>query len=158
MTPTTDPVPEKRCTVLLVDDIRDTREMYAFFLRGSGYSVHEAGDGGEAVAMALEFRPDVVVMDLSLPSVDGWTAIASLAGHPETGAIPIVVLSGHTFPADEQRARAAGVAAFLAKPCVPEELARTVRRVSQPCDRAATVPSDFHAVSTAPQTGPTHAP
>jgi len=154
--------PEKRCTVLLVDDISDSREMYAFFLRASGYAVHEAADGGDAVDIALEFRPDVIVMDLSLPSMDGWTAIATLSASPETARIPVVVLSAHTFPADEQRAREAGAAAFLAKPCPPDELARHVRRVSKTCDQAfAVIPSEIPAAvaaSTAPQTGPTPAP
>ena len=152
--------PEKRCTILLVEDAFDSREMYAFFLRTAGYAVHEAADGGEALAMALEFRPDVIVMDLSLPSMDGLTAIASLSGNPETGAIPVIVLSAHTFPADEQRAREAGAAAFLAKPCDPIHLARVVREVSESCDRAFTVlPSEVSsAVSTAPQTGPTPVP
>jgi len=147
--------PEKRCTVLLVDDVCDSREMYAFFLRAAGYVVHEAADGSDAVAVALEFRPDVIVMDLSLPSMDGWTAIASLSRNPETAPIPVVVLSAHTFPADEERARDLGAAAFLAKPCVPEDLARIVRQVSETCDRAFIPPS---SVSTAPRTGPKLAP
>jgi CheY-like chemotaxis protein len=147
--------PEKRCTVLLVDDVCDSREMYAFFLRAGGYAVHEAAEGGDALAMALEFHPDVIVMDLTLPSMDGWTAIASLSGNPETAAIPVVVLSAHTFPADEQRAREAGAAAFLAKPCAPGDLARIVRQVSETCDRAFVPPS---GVSTAPRTGATPAP
>lgn len=155
MTGATELFPEKRCTVLLVDDVCDSREMYAFFLRAAGYAVHEAADGGDAVAVALEFRPDVIVMDLSLPSMDGWTAIASLAGNPETAAIPVVVLSAHTYPAGEQRAREAGAAAFLAKPCDPILLARVVRQVSEACDRAFSAPS---GVSTAPRTGPTPAP
>lgn len=152
--------PQKRCTVLLVDDVCDSREMYAFFLRTAGYAVHEAADGGDAVTVALEFRPDVIVMDLSLPSMDGWTAIASLSGNPETATIPVIVLSAHTFPADEERAREAGAAAFLAKPCAPDDLARIVRSVSESCDRAFTVrPSEVRAVvSTAPQTGPPPAP
>jgi len=159
MASTTPWFPEKRCTVLLVDDISDSREMYAFFLRTAGYAVHEAADGADALAMAMEFRPDVIVMDLSLPSMDGWTAIAVLSADPETAAIPVVVLSAHTFPADEQRARQAGVAAFLAKPFPPDELARHVRRVSASCDQAFTVlPSEVALVSTAPQTGPTPAP
>jgi two-component system, cell cycle response regulator DivK len=160
MSVSADLFPEKRCTVLLVDDVRDSREMYAFFLRASGYSVHEAADGGDALAMAREFHPDVIVMDLSLPSVDGWTAIASLAEHPDTGTIPVVVLSAHTFPADEERARVAGAAAYLHKPCPPDDLARTVRAVSEGCDRAfSAVSADIPApVSTAPRTGPTPAP
>ena len=76
MNSTIEAFPERRCTVLLVDDVCDSREMYAFFLRSAGFSVHEGADGGEAVAIALEFRPEVIVMDLSLPSVDGWTALA----------------------------------------------------------------------------------
>jgi CheY-like chemotaxis protein len=127
---------QKRCHVLLVDDARDSREMYAFFLRAAGYAVHEATDGTDAVAMAVELRPDVVVMDLTLPLLDGFAAIARLAEHPETAAIPVVVLSAHTFPDDERRAREAGAAAFLAKPCHPDLLASTVRRVSEPCDEA----------------------
>jgi CheY-like chemotaxis protein len=159
MTGTTEWFPAKRCTVLLVDDIFDSREMYAFFLRSAGYAVHEAADGGDAIAIAIEFRPDVIVMDLSLPSMDGWTAIAGLAANPETAGIPVVVLSAHTFPHDEQRARAAGAAAFLAKPCAPDELARQVRHVSESCDRAfRVIPAEMGAVSTAPQTGPTPAP
>lgn len=152
--------PEKKCTVLLVDDIPDSREMYAFFLRAAGYAVHEAADGGDALGIALDFRPDVIVMDLSLPSMDGWTAIEKLAATPETAAIPVVVLSAHTFPADEQRARAAGAAAFLAKPCPPDELARQVRRVSESCDSAfAVLPTEVPAaISTAPQTGPIPVP
>jgi CheY-like chemotaxis protein len=130
------PFPEKRCHVLLVDDALDSREMYAFFLRSAGYAVHEAIDGGDAVAIATELRPDVIVMDLSLPSVDGFTAIRQLVAHPETAAIPIVVLSGHTFPDDERRAKEAGAAAFLAKPCHPVVLAATVRKVSGSCDDA----------------------
>lgn len=150
-------IPEKRCTVLLVDDVHDTREMYAFFLRASGYAVHEAADGGDVLALAVEFHPDVVVMDLSLPSMDGWAAIASLAAHPETASIPVVILSAHTFPADQARARESGAAAFLAKPCPPDHLARIVREVSERCEKAFTA-APPEILSTAPRTGPTPAP
>jgi CheY-like chemotaxis protein len=139
------PFPEKRCTVLLVDDARDSREMYAFFLRGWGYGVHEATDGGDAVAMAVEMRPDVIVMDLHLPMVDGYAAIGALAAHPETARIPVVVLSAHTFPEDERRAQEAGAAAFLGKPCHPDLLARTVRAVSGTCDEAMAAHIPFPA-------------
>jgi CheY-like chemotaxis protein len=158
MTEAFETVPQKQCTVLLVDDVHDTREMYAFFLRAAGYAVHEAADGIDVLALAVEFHPDVVVMDLSLPSMDGWTAMASLSAHPDTAAIPVVVLSAHTFPADEQRAREKGAAAFLAKPCAPDLLARIVRQVSDTCDRAFAEPLAVPPISTAPQTGPTPAP
>jgi CheY-like chemotaxis protein len=158
MTGTTfETVPQKQCTVLLVDDVHDSREMYAFFLRAAGFAVHEAADGTDVLALATEFHPDVVVMDLSLPSMDGWTAMASLSAHPDTATIPIVVLSAHTYPADEQKAKETGAAAFLAKPCAPDLLARVVREVSDSCERAFAQPADA-PVSTAPQTGPTPAP
>ena len=146
----TAPFPEKRCHVLLVDDALDSREMYAFFLRASGYAVHEAIDGGDAVEIAIELRPDVVVMDLSLPLVDGFTAIGRLAAHPETASIPVVVLSAHTFPDDEKRAREMGAAAFLAKPCPPHTLAATVRRVSDTCDQAFDAALPLEPPSTPP--------
>ena len=130
------PFPEKRCNVLLVDDSRDSREMYAFFLRAAGYAVHEAVDGADAVTMAVELRPDVIVMDLTLPMVDGFTAIEGLASNPDTASIPVVVLSAHAFPDDERRAREVGAAAFLGKPCHPDLLASTVRAVSETCDEA----------------------
>jgi CheY-like chemotaxis protein len=145
------PFPQKRCHVLLVDDALDSREMYAFFLRTSGYAVHEAIDGGDAVIIAGELKPDVIVMDLSLPLVDGFTAIGRLAAHPETAAIPIVVLSAHTFPDDERRAKEMGAAAFLAKPCHPDVLAATVRKVSDSCEEAFTdVPAPGPSAPPAP--------
>ena len=152
--PTLAPFPEKRCDVLLVDDARDSREMYAFFLRTAGYAVHESTDGAHAVTLAIDVRPDVIVMDLTLPLLDGFSAIARLAEHPETASIPVVVLSAHTFPDDERRARAAGAAAFLGKPCHPDLLASTVRSVSGTCDDAmATIlpPSSDHPPAPIPQ-------
>lgn len=149
-------IPQKQCTVLLVDDVHDSREMYAFFLRAAGFTVHEAADGTDVLSLATEFHPDVVVMDLSLPSMDGWTAIEALSENADTKAIPVVILSAHTFPSDQQRAREMGAAAFLAKPCAPDMLARIVREVSDNCERAFAHPPD--AISTAPRTGPTPAP
>ena len=143
--------PEKRCNVLLVDDARDSREMYAFFLRAAGYGVHEAIDGFDAVTMAVELRPDVIVMDLTLPRLDGFTAIERLAAHPETKSIPVVVLSAHAFPDDERRALEAGAAAFLGKPCLPGLLASTVRAVSETCNEAmAAMPPPVAAPPAAP--------
>jgi CheY-like chemotaxis protein len=150
-------VPRKPCTILLVDDVNDTREMYAFFLRASGFAVHEAADGVDVLALAVEFRPDVVVLDLSLPSMDGWSAMEGLSAHPETAGIPVVILSAHTFPADEERAKQTGAAAFLAKPCPPDQLALRLREVSETCAQAFDS-ALAGVVSTAPRTGPIPAP
>jgi CheY-like chemotaxis protein len=108
--------------------------VYAIYLRYNGFDVYEASDGATGVTRAIELQPDVIVMDLAMADLDGWTATSRLAAHPLTCHIPVVILSAHAFPADESRAREAGAAAFLRKPCGPEELAATVRAVSERCD------------------------
>ncbi len=116
-------------TVLIVDDFEDNRTMYAEFLKFSGYDVVEAADGLEAIDKATSFPPDVVVMDLSLPLLDGWEATRRLKRDPRTQHIPVVVLSGHVLEGHWQSARDAGCDGFLAKPCLPETLLETVRQV-----------------------------
>ena len=129
-----------KCMVLLAEDFEDTREVYAFYLRREGFTVHDLPDGDRVLSLALELQPDVVVLDLALPGVDGYALAAALRGHPLTAGIPIVVLSAHAYPEDEQRAREAGAVAFLRKPCLPAELANTLRAVSENCRTASTSP------------------
>lgn len=124
------------CTVLLVEDAEDSREVYAFYLRLQGFVVHEAADGADAVAKAIELQPDVIAMDLAMSGMDGWTATATIRAHPLTLHIPIVIVTAHAFPAHIEQARAAGAAAFLVKPLEPADLARTLRAVSEACDTA----------------------
>jgi CheY-like chemotaxis protein len=126
--------------VLLAEDFEDTRDVYSFYLRREGFTVHDLPDGKGVLALALQLQPDVVVLDLSLPGVDGYSLAAQLRAHPQTAQTPIVVLSAHAYPEDEQRARDAGAAAFLRKPCLPAELAETLKRVSENCKRASTAP------------------
>jgi CheY-like chemotaxis protein len=126
-----------KCTVLLAEDFEDTRDVYAFYLRLEGFTVHDLPDGTRVLALAIELQPDVVVLDLALPGVDGYALTAELRAHPLTAHLPIVVLSAHAYPEDEQRARDAGASAFLRKPCLPAELAATLRRVSDTCDEKA---------------------
>jgi two-component system, cell cycle response regulator DivK len=116
-------------TILIVDDFEDNRTMYAEFLKFSGYDVVEASDGLEAIDKATSFPPDVVVMDLSLPLLDGWEATRRLKRDPRTQHIPVVVLSGHVLEGHWKSARDAGCDGFLAKPCLPETLLETVRQV-----------------------------
>jgi CheY-like chemotaxis protein len=115
--------------VLIVDDFEDNRVMYAEFLRFSGYEVYEASNGLEAVQMATELLPDLVVMDLSLPVLDGWEATRRLKENPGTRDIPVIALTGHAFEAHSKDAKDAGCDGFLAKPCLPETLLETVRRI-----------------------------
>jgi two-component system response regulator AdeR len=85
--------------VLVADDNADTREMYALYRSMSGYGVTTAEDGHEAVVQARTLRPDVIVMDLQMPRLNGWGAIRELQSRPETSSIPIIVLTGHDFKA-----------------------------------------------------------
>jgi len=127
-----------KCLVLLAEDFEDARDVYAFYLRREGFAVQDLPDGDRVLPLALEMQPDVVVLDLSLPGMDGYALAAALRADPTTAHIPIVVLSAHAYPEDEQRARKAGATAFLRKPCLPGELADTLKRVSESCQRAFT--------------------
>ena len=123
-----------QCIVLLAEDFDDAREVYRLYLEREGFAVHDLPDGTRVVPLAIELQPDVIVLDLALPGVDGWEVARQLRDHPLTAYVPIVVLSAHAYPEDEERARAAGAAAFLRKPCSPIELAATLRRASAPCN------------------------
>src|SRR5437879_13787126 len=97
--------------------------MYALYLDMVGYMVAVARDGREAVKKARELRPDLIVMDLDMPDVDGWSAIRQLQADADTASIPIVVLTGHDLKAYLQPAAlAAGAVSYLMKPCLPEQL------------------------------------
>lgn len=115
-------------TVLLVDDSQETREMYAVRLREEGYQVLEAEDGARGIDLAVEHRPDIIFMNLAIPEVDGWTAIARLKEDPRTRAIPVVALSGFDEASARIRAEACGSDAFLGKPCEPSRVLEEVRR------------------------------
>ena len=118
-----------RLCVLLVDDVEDNRDLYAQYLQFHGICTHAAGTAAEGIATAAEVRPDVIVMDLGLPGMDGTQATRMLKHRPETCNIPVVVLSAHVYDADRRRARQAGGIAFLAKPCEPSRLLDVIRRV-----------------------------
>jgi CheY-like chemotaxis protein len=115
--------------VLIVDDFEDNRAMYAEFLRYSGFEVIEASDGAQAIEQATATTPDVIVMDLSLPVLDGWEATRRLKADPRTRHIPVVALTGHALEGHSQGAREAGCDWFLAKPCLPETLLGTLNEL-----------------------------
>ena len=124
--------------VLVVDDFKDGREMYAEYLSHVGFRVAEAGDGEEAVEKARELRPDVVLMDLSLPGMDGWEATRLLKADPLTRGIRVVALTAHALSSYADSARAAGCDGVVTKPCLPPDLAAEVRRQLEA--RVANVP------------------
>ena len=114
-----------RPMVLLVDDDLDARAMYRFYLKRMGCRVITARDGLAALDKAVKFIPDVIVMDLLMPRMDGWEAAARLKRQRTTSHIPVIAVSAVQTSRD--RARAAGCDAFLAKPCSPELLWLEVR-------------------------------
>jgi CheY-like chemotaxis protein len=120
---------ERTQRVLVVDDFDDNRLMYAEFLAFAGFEVEQACDGAQALAQTLAFSPDVVVMDLALPVVDGWEATRRLKADPATSHIPVIAVTGHALATHWRGAQEAGCDAFLAKPCLPERLLETIRDV-----------------------------
>jgi CheY-like chemotaxis protein len=120
---------EHRPLILVVDDYQDAREMYAEYLQYSGFRVAEAKNGNEAVAQARSLRPDLILMDLSLPGMDGWEATRVLKADEATRHIPIVALTGHALAGASEGARKAGCDSFVTKPCLPDDLVVEVKRM-----------------------------
>lgn len=115
--------------VLVVEDYQDAREMYAAYLVYSGYRVAEATNGIEAIEKTHELMPDIILMDLALPRMDGWEATRQLKTDERTRHIPIVALTGHALPGHSEGARQAGCDAFVTKPCLPDALVAEVERM-----------------------------
>ena len=113
--------------VLVVDDYDDAREMYAESLLVSGLRVAEAADGAQAVELARTLSPDVILMDLSLPGIDGWEATRRLKADALTQHIPVVALTGHALARALDAARAAGCDRFVVKPALPDVVIAEVR-------------------------------
>jgi len=115
--------------ILVVDDYQDAREMYAEYLQFSGFRVAEARNGNEAVEQAFALKPDLILMDLSLPGMDGWEATRRLKADERTSHIPIVALTGHALAGASEGAKKAGCDSFVTKPCLPDDLVVEVRRM-----------------------------
>lgn len=102
--------------VLLVEDNEDNRDMLSRRLIRKGYEVALAVDGGEGVAQAAALCPDIVLMDMSLPVLDGWEATRQIKAASETGAIPVIALTAHAMSGDREKAIAAGCDDYDTKP------------------------------------------
>jgi CheY-like chemotaxis protein len=118
-----------RPVVLIAEDQQDLRQLYAEHLTLSGFDVIEAGNGAEAIDLISSRMPDVVLMDLSMPIVDGWEATKRLRADTRTAHIPVVALTAHDGSGELERATSAGVNWFVPKPCPPDALITEVRRV-----------------------------
>jgi two-component system cell cycle response regulator DivK len=122
--------------ILVVDDFLDNREMYALYLVHAGFRVAEAGNGLDALGQALTLQPDLIVMDLSLPGLDGWEATRRLKADTRTHHIPVVALTSHALEGFSEGARAAGCDGFITKPCLPEHLAKEIWTILDGTQRA----------------------
>ncbi len=118
-----------KARVMVVDDYPDAREMYTEYLEYCGFEVVQAANGMEALQRAADTQPDIILMDLSLPVMDGWEATRRLKADKRTAAIPVVALTGHALAGISEGARKAGCDAFVTKPCLPEDLVKEIRRV-----------------------------
>ena len=127
--PAARPATEAAPLVLIVDDYDDNREMYSSYLEFAGLRVAEAVNGKEALSKTHELMPDLVVMDLSLPGIDGWQATRTIKQDPRTRHILVLALTGHALEGAHESATEAGCDGFLTKPCLPEDLCGEIQRM-----------------------------
>ena len=116
-----------RKRILIVEDNELNRDMLARRLQRADFDVSLASDGEEGVALALQLVPDLVIMDLSLPKLDGWAATAQIKGSPATAAVPVLALTAHAMDSDRQRALDAGCDDYDTKPVEMSRLLEKIR-------------------------------
>lgn len=126
-----------RKTVLLVEDNEDNRVVFATILRHYGYEVIEAEDGETGLHLARTRRPDLVLMDISIPVMDGWEATRVLKDDSATADIPVIAVTAHALAEDRARARSIGFDGFLAKPVQPRLVLEEVQRFIGPAVQPA---------------------
>lgn len=117
----------RKC-ILLAEDNEFNRDLITQILEDD-YDVLAVSDGAAAVTTALEKRPDLILMDMGLPIVDGWEATRRIKKHDALRTIPLVAVTSHAMREDEQRARAAGCDDYLAKPIDQDDLVAKIRKL-----------------------------
>jgi two-component system, cell cycle response regulator DivK len=122
--------------ILLVEDNEMNRDMLSRRLSRSGHVVVTATDGQQAIDAACSKKPDIILMDMSLPVLDGWEATRRLKAAPETRAIPVIALTAHAMPGDQERAIEAGCDDYDTKPI---EYSRLCEKIERLCERARQV-------------------
>lgn len=118
-----------RPLVLVVEDDPDCRTIYRIILEEAGFGVIETTNGAEGLRLAVQRSPDIILMDLRLPGIDGWAATRLLTSRPETMGIPVVALTCNVLPQHREEARQAGCVAFLAKPIEPAVIVAEIRGI-----------------------------
>lgn len=115
--------------ILVVEDDAEQRFLYAQVLQGAGYRVVEAADSATALSQVHEVRPDLVLMDVTLPGPSGWNATREIKSHPETHRVPVLVVTGLVAQADRDASYASGSDGYLEKPVAPQRLLQEVARM-----------------------------
>jgi two-component system cell cycle response regulator DivK len=113
--------------ILVVEDQEDNRQILRDLLTNAGYEMIEAEDGEQALVQSAKWRPDLILMDIQLPLMDGYEATRRLKSDPNLTAIPIIVVTSYALSGDEEKARAAGCDAYVAKPYSPRALLAKIR-------------------------------
>ena len=121
--------PSERKVILVAEDADDLREMYRVWMELADLQMIEASDGLRAVELARQHQPDAILMDLSMPRLDGWEACRQLKADISTRHIPIIAISAHGYPDAQRRAIEAGCDHFIAKPCTPDRLEMCLREL-----------------------------
>jgi two-component system, cell cycle response regulator DivK len=115
--------------ILIVDDNLDAREMYGMYLAHEGFRWAEAVNGADAITKTHLEKPSLILMDATMPGMDGWEAAKALKQDASTRDIPLIMLTAHAFQEHRDRAAEVGADSFLAKPVLPDQLAAEIRRV-----------------------------
>ena len=113
--------------ILVVEDNMDTYELVHFILEKNGFETFLASNGRDGVNAALKQRPDLIIMDMSMPEMDGWTATSIIKKDEQIRAIPLIALTAHALPGDRQRAMDAGCDEYITKPMDLDELVEAIQ-------------------------------
>ncbi len=124
-------------TVLLIEDDEDSRIILTALLTSAGYAVTEATNGEAGIEKARADRPDVILMDVSIPIIDGWEATRILKRDPDTAKIPILALTVHALPSDRAKAREVGCDDYISKPVAPRAVLAAIQRWIGPPEPAS---------------------
>jgi two-component system, cell cycle response regulator DivK len=115
--------------ILIVEDTEDNRRIMRDLLSNAGFDIVEAHDGQAAVAAAANYVPDLILMDIQLPVLNGYEAIRRIKADPKLQAIPIIAVTSYALTGDKESARAAGCDRYVAKPFSPRQLLATIREL-----------------------------
>ena len=115
--------------ILIVEDNDTNRKLFRIALQKAEFEVLEATDGNEGVNSARESQPDIILMDIQLPGIDGVHAFQMLQKDPETSTIPVIAATSYAMKGDEERLLSLGFIRYLAKPISPDELIRVINEI-----------------------------